>query len=133
MQSVFHKSVVSNAGLVFYLIGRLFHCMVILVPTFYLPAILQADGNDFTPTDAAFSVTIIGIFSLIGRILTGAFDYLSDHALKIVVVLLNIGCAISIVMMVTHCLGVSRLRDVWVIFWTKSATGTIVLGKSCGN
>ena len=59
---------------------------------------LLKSGNGFTPNQAALAVTVFGILSLIGRLLVGLIDSLSN--LKILA-LLNIGCAGAIVMMIT--------------------------------
>ena len=100
MKSIFHPAVVTNTGMIFYPFGRLFYSAVDLGPPFFIPAVLQQSENDYTPTEAAFAVTIIGVFTMIGQLLSGFADCFPEQSLLILAIL-NTGCAASSIMIMT--------------------------------
>ena len=98
LKCMFPKSVITNIPLQLNLMRTLIYGMTYLVPAYYIPSVMVQNG--FTTTEAALAVTLIGVFSLIGRLGASLLNRLSGYALEILP-LLNIGCASTLIIMIS--------------------------------
>lgn len=107
LQTMIDKQVVCNRGFVMYSIARVFNYLALMVPLLYIPSLaLESQGN-FTPVQASFAITILGISNLCGRLLCGLSDKFPSQVIKINV-FTSIGSGITLAL-IPHCITIPSM------------------------